>query len=811
MALYLYKFNNYYNRIVKRFENLEDYGDPISIVSNTNFNPNDEISTTHIVNFDGSECDYAINADGEVIISRWYIIEKVRLRAEQYRLTLYRDALADYLSDILNSPIYLEKGWVKSINDPAIYNLENFTANQIKKSETLLKDSTGCAWIVGYYDKKVEKDDVTGTVNVDIDEFPHENLTGGLNSYTYYKYVTGEYAFPLKPEESGVIRCYFGSEPDVSGNYPSSGKVYGGFFDYDSSGEVNLTRDYAYNARNPKLTQNASHVSIYELENAFKKSMDDVRTAVSWMSQLSNYLSTGDATMPETFLAENGKIIKTIDGEYYRVNTVLSGTKIYSSKVSAGGLFNNVKTACQNAQVYVQSGGIGLIRDMFATDADIDSVEVFTTTITWKIKLTRIYSLEATFNLLNTDGTDGGGIIETQGVPYNIFAIPFGEVETRQTFTEGNISVKIGDSETALAIAAGIQRKLGNFLYDIQLVPYFPVPQMIHALGIIKGENTKQISWVKNASDTFYYPIVNVPSASFVVNEIRSPIPKGGSVTTRKINNQCDKYRLCSPNYSNYFDFSAEANDGVDYFTVDCEYKPWSPYIHINPNFKGLYGQDFNDPRGLILGGDFSLTQVVDQWQTYQINNKNYQNIFDRQIQNMEVQHKYARQQDIGNAAVGTLASALSGGMTGSIIAGPIGGFVGAGVSMLASGAAGALDVSINQKLRDEAKDYTIDLYNMQLQNIQALPTTIGKVSAFNPNNKIFPVLEYYTCTDAEREAFIKKILYNGMTIDRIGTLNDFITGTTHYYKGQLIRIELHDDFHLINTIAHELNKGVFI
>ena len=55
MALYIYKFNNYYNRILKRFESLEEYGEPVTIVSNTNFNPNDEITTTHVINFDGEE------------------------------------------------------------------------------------------------------------------------------------------------------------------------------------------------------------------------------------------------------------------------------------------------------------------------------------------------------------------------------------------------------------------------------------------------------------------------------------------------------------------------------------------------------------------------------------------------------------------------------------------------------------------------------------------------------------------------------------------------------------------------------------
>ena len=45
----------------------------------------------------------------------------------------------------------------------------------------------------------------------------------------------------------------------------------------------------------------------------------------------------------------------------------------------------------------------------------------------------------------------------------------------------------------------------------------------------------------------------------------------------------------------------------------------------------------------------------------------------------------------------------------------------------------------------------------------------------------------------------------------RIGTIAQFIHQERSYIKGQLIRIDLHEDTHLINQIASELNKGVFI
>ena len=52
--------------------------------------------------------------------------------------------------------------------------------------------------------------------------------------------------------------------------------------------------------------------------------------------------------------------------------------------------------------------------------------------------------------------------------------------------------------------------------------------------------------------------------------------------------------------------------------------QPYQPYIHLNPNFGSLYGEDFNDARGLILGGDFSIATLSNEWKNYETQNKNY-------------------------------------------------------------------------------------------------------------------------------------------------------------------------------------------
>ena len=76
------------------------------------------------------------------------------------------------------------------------------------------------------------------------------------------------------------------------------------------------------------------------------------------------------------------------------------------------------------------------------------------------------------------------------------------------------------------------------------------------------------------------------------------------------MDNETKMYRLCSPNWASSFEFSPIKNNGVSYFNIYCTFKPYQPYIRIAPGFRNLYGADYNDARGLILGGDYSIDRA---------------------------------------------------------------------------------------------------------------------------------------------------------------------------------------------------------
>ena len=340
------------------------------------------------------------------------------------------------------------------------------------------------------------------------------------------------------------------------------------------------------------------------------------------------------------------------------------------------------------------------------------------------------------------------------------------------------------------------------------------------------SEVVNTILWANTSKFTFDLYLANhlllqaaetgtgtVYKAHKISQEVIDNLAFGFDALNVKVKSQTELVRLVSPNYSNFFDINVQYNKGINYFNIDCFYKPYQPYIHVNPDFNGLYGKDFDDVRGLICGGDFSIALTNDAWSTYQLNNKNYQAIFDRNMQSLELNNRIQKINDVASAFAGSLQGASAGAMLGTVGGGGIAGAVVGGIAGFgASVIGGAADVQNNEILRNEAMSNQRDQFGYQLKNIQALPQGLMKTSSLNNNNKLYPFLEHYTSTAEEKHALENKITYNGMTIMRIGIPSEFIqeeSGT--YVKGKLIRTTIKDDSHLISQINAELNQGVYL
>ena len=322
------------------------------------------------------------------------------------------------------------------------------------------------------------------------------------------------------------------------------------------------------------------------------------------------------------------------------------------------------------------------------------------------------------------------------------------------------------------------------------------------------------VFWIKNVG--IGSQNINTFTSLLRIAEDYSILDPGNDALTRKLANECDLVRIVSQNYSAIFEFSPAKSGGVDGFLADCTYKPWSPYIHILPKLKGLYGDNFvtiDDARGLICGGDMSLPQLSNAWANYQLQNKTYQEMFDRQIKNMDVQNDVNRQGALAQAIVAPIVGGAAGAAAGAKIGGGYGAIAGAAIGAIGGGVTAGIDYANNIRMMEENRQYAIDMYGYNLQNIQAIPTSLTKTSALTYNTRVWPFIEYYTCTEAERKALKDKIKYNGMTIMKVGQLSDYPLGEDNFYKGQLIRLPeyVKIDGHMAFEIYNELNKGVYL
>lgn len=807
MHLYILNYNNYYDRILKRSDDFYSYLDySVYDIRNANFDPGDGVSASAIFgvgNYDGTGNYLITSEDNKTVASRWYITEARRTSAGQYRLTLLRDILADFYSDYATAPMYVERGLINA-SSPYIYNKEDFAANQIKTAETLLKDGTGCPWIIGYLAKNA-----TITAEDDI-SVPDPNSASSafriatpFSQWEYYDKITtlnGE-----KTENTPYMTP------------PSGFKYVIENMRWWPNQYIDLFYQAVINGSNGELISTGTvspRAPQYIRLNSNDISNINAGFTAERLSSLNGLLLEQGAYLPEVVSEEtlqdimsfrNITIIDSND-EMYQITISQSAAEEKTATIATGSALSNALN-----EAYLQSG-------LFSAVSGIPYYVNYTAS-NINIAATRTYASTGQIIIPSTRA-------KTTDSQFDIFCMPYGEVKILDQ--NGDVVCEKTDKEMAIAAYSAIQKEEQTFLYDIQLCPYFPLQNLILSPGVIQYRDTKQFQPIFNSTtNTAYTGIFFVDKASFSFN-INKKLELPANTIYRKVVNQCDKYRLCSPNYSNYFDFNLNLNGTINYFEVDATYKPYQPYIHIVPQFGLLYGGDFNDPRGLVLGGDFSLSQVNDAWNQYEINNKNYNEIFQSSIQNMEAQHDIARIQEPWQVLAGALQGGFSGLVMGGAMmknpmAGAIGGVVGAGLSA----AAGMVDMNLNESLRQQSVTYAKEQHQLGLENIQALPNTLSKIDSFTPNNKIFPVLEYYTCTEEEKRNFVNKLKYEGMTVNAIGTFEDFTQGAwtySHitdykteniadlgYFRGRPIQMKsITQDAHIAFAIAAELQKGVY-
>lgn len=519
-------------------------------------------------------------------------------------------------------------------------------------------------------------------------------------------------------------------------------------------------------------------------------------------------MSTADPT------SYNGKIIK-YNGVYYdiSVGSLSHDYHVYNidkSTDSVNGLYTKIHVIYRNIASAATSGSVTWTEQSGSNDALNQFRGTFYSN-SYPVTITR-HPLTVRTNTLTIP--DKATRTATMDAPYDIFAIPYNQVQIE------NAQV-LSDTDIVNQLILELPLQLGSNLYDLQLLPYCPIREAIvgpnHVTEI--GAENYDYTYIKNESGDVK-GIVYFCKLSKGTFDIPISLTIGNYSANANINKKIDSetvnYRLVSPNYNGQFEFKVSYNNAnITTINVDYEYKPYIPYIHLSPvwDANGLYGGDYNDARGLICGGDFSLPILTDSWTQYQINNKNYQTIFDRQIQNMQDVHEQ-QVWDAGNRTIlNTLTGAVGGAAVGAKVGGGWGALAGSVVGTASGLAGGLLDEYSAQKYYNIQESYTKDTFRLQLGNIKALPYSLAKVSSLNNNNKLFPFLEKYEATEAEVQALINKITYTSMTVGAVGTIANYIDANEkHWLSGEILIMDnLGEDSLLAGTIYEEIKKGVYI
>lgn len=817
----LLDYNNYYNRIIKAEQlalfpfDTDGYSTfEVAQIDNVNFELNDGVETRLKLRWTPTVVNQLPNyliayvptnreAD-DYDVTRWFIIEQRKLSGGMYQLELRRDLVADYWDKLVDAPMYIEKG-VASMTDPARFNKEGVSLNQIKTAQRRIFDRLGVPWVLLYMPKNALPEAVTISAQYNINESSLDGVYTTVEEYPFYQYVNNDF---VKADLDKVGIVMYLPLYDILGTHLAYTRS-GYYFDNSGTHVDNYTP-----------SQFAGMVVADDLSPTYELTIPN--QYFTWHKAIEGAV---DETLYNQIIAETQKTYK-IGDKYYKVELI--STVQGPSVIEAGNTtfatdivtWARTLPGVTNAYINAQAPYINLDK----------TIEIYlSNSNTCRLSLVEVDTAQVSITIPGTAQR-----YHSANLPYDVIAFNTAPVSAWYNYTEDDtifsgIQQMSGAMAEAISTAISVQLAESE-VYDIQLVPYYPDQNKIkygggqyyiyevgnQVIPILSETNAlvSQAYMLETVSGSFQTTLQN--KQLNIVGQYGYQLYPSNNIWDFKVENECNMYRLVSPNFQGQFEFSATRNGGGSTLEVLFKYKPFTPFIQVRPQFSQLYGASYQDARGLICGGDFSLPRLSSAWQNYEASNKNFQTIFDRQVENLETNQRLDRL----NQVAGILTNTANAALTAAKTSGGAGAILGSGASL----GAGIFDFAISEARRSEVIDYTKDQFAAQMDNIRAMPNSIVNVGAQTPANTIWPVLEFYTCTEAERTAFRKKLLYNGMSIGRVDTLRPLLEnmrpyvengiGTLeerfYYFQCRLIELNA-GDAHEVTELAHELLLGIKI
>ena len=815
-TVYFYKFNNYYNRIIKRYDTIVEYGDYIAKQENCNFVHGDGINSSFTFNKGvnvNDTPDYVIVSDYKGNLSRWFVTNSFKNRDRQDILTLRRDLIADYYDDVVkHSPCLIRKGYVSQTN-PLIFNDEGVQYNKIKESEIEIKDNSNCSYIVGFIANNTP---AQATINGTIKEENYDYYYASINDFPLKAYVDGagnthtQTATQLKGTKN--LNIYYAVKYSVK-NLAQGGNVFYNFemtmnyygyahpswytnsYSTGTQYDSNLYYNYSNTrASNVEVDYNITgYPTGYETVGATYRSCcrDTAQTFQSTGLQLEAVSLLGiEETQYNDLMQYNGKKIKL--GNVVYNCSISSPTNEQNKTITA----NSTLISYLNASKPLPSMVTNMLPATWQTKYN-DSYNYFAVTDVKVLGTTQDFYLQlseaSTEIKTSLDSPSNRTHLDNQ--PFDMFVL----------INESGVNYKVGttdfvsDHDVNMNIAQAICQASGTSAYDIQIVPFNPIQGSILADGTINWLNY-DVHAITNAGGNEtkgHYVMCSSADIKLLLNKDELKIKP----TDYKKDYNLKQYRLCSPNQETAFDFSPSMNDGIDTWEITANYRPYASYIKVQPTWNWLYGENYynnkTDFRGLVYNSTLCVTQLNDAWSNYVSNNKNFQQLFDNQINTLTKQNEIQ---------IGAMEETLG-----------LRSFTGMPISSVLRVIGGMKDIEMNKELNNLALSKMQSDFGYQMDNIKSMPHTIKKLTNINGDTRNFPYIEIYGCSGAEEESFNLKMQYTGYTIMTTGYIENYLkpSGET-FIQADLIRLDLSRseetaDNHMAVEIANELGKGVYI
>ena len=279
-----------------------------------------------------------------------------------------------------------------------------------------------------------------------------------------------------------------------------------------------------------------------------------------------------------------------------------------------------------------------------------------------------------------------------------------------------------------------------------------------------------------------------------------------------EITKECDTIKIVSPSRASQYLFRPYNNGGIMEFRTKITLRPYNTIIYVRPSTKGLLMYDYDDKDCLIISEDFSLTAVTSEWTNYIYNNRNYNDVFERQIQGREFERTWERkiedaQKKSDEWTSRNISAQKASTYTGNLpIISSVAGAIGTAFQDQTYLQMAQIDRQYNEALYQEGIQISRDLFNLQLENIQSQPLVPSKITTLDA--KLLPgvYLEYYSTNPTELQAINDFYRFNGNRVDAYGTFSQYLGW---FVRGKIIISQFYTQPEL-DELNRRLGMGIF-